>query len=180
MEFHHWCPLKSCWFLVQHSKHCSELPRRLYNCVRESHAFLFLQLGCWQYSSDCGFGQTMALWFETLGQWLLPEQTFQLCVPVRWMARDGVGILPMNRPALGGFCLSLSGLLFCFIFLPIVPSVFPFSRNSCAAVEFLIETQLENRSAQALFISLIAWWWITRLHSLIPSLVITWEVRFVI
>lgn len=47
-------------------------------------------------------------------------------------------------------------------------------------VKFLIQTQLENTSAHALFVSLIAWWLITRLHSLIPSFVITWEVGFVI
>lgn len=33
----------------------------------------FVQQGFWQYSSDCGFGQTIVLWFEPLGLWLLPQ-----------------------------------------------------------------------------------------------------------
>lgn len=62
-----------------------------------------------------------------------------------------VGILAVNRPA--QFVAERFAVLFFLAYC-----ILRVSRNSCAAVEFLIETQLENRNAQALFISLIAWW----------------------
>lgn len=74
---------------------------KAFNCVREPQTF-FVQQGLWQYSSDCGFGQTIALWFEPLGQWLLPQQTFWLCVLMTEMeAWADINILLMNHSRLG-------------------------------------------------------------------------------
>lgn len=66
---------------------------------------------------------------------------------------------PPHEPSSSGWVLFVSErVAVLFYFLAYCTLHVSFSRNSCAAVEFLIETQLENRSAQALFISLIAWW----------------------
>ncbi len=117
----------------------------------------------------------MVVWFEPLAQWLLPQQTFWLCILVLDTAGDDINILLMSHSRLG-LLMFVCGWAAVYVSQTLSTFLFLFRKCLCQPFNFCSKLSLKIQSAQALldslFVSLClchlnSWKLITGLHSLL-------------